>query len=70
VLAIDMPGRGQSDWLADPNDYVFTTYLTTLVALIARSGAETVDWIGTSMGGLLGIRCRRASRRARSRGSS
>jgi pimeloyl-ACP methyl ester carboxylesterase len=55
VLAIDMPGRGESDWLADPNDYVFPTYLTTLVALIARSGVESVDWIGTSMGGLLGI---------------
>jgi pimeloyl-ACP methyl ester carboxylesterase len=55
VLAVDMPGRGQSDWLADPNDYVFPTYLTTLTALVARSGADTVDWIGTSMGGLLGI---------------
>ena len=55
VLAIDMPGRGESDWLADPNDYIFPTYLTTLVALIAQSRAESVDWIGTSMGGLLGI---------------
>ena len=27
VLAVDMPGRGESDWLADPNDYVFPTYL-------------------------------------------
>ncbi|MEP7183406.1 MAG: alpha/beta hydrolase [Betaproteobacteria bacterium] len=55
VLAVDMPGRGESDWLADPNDYGFATYLTTLTALVARSGAESVDWIGTSMGGLLGI---------------
>src|SRR5437667_962520 len=55
VLAVDMPGRGESDWLADPNDYVFPTYLTALTALIARSGADTVDWVGTSMGGLLGI---------------
>jgi pimeloyl-ACP methyl ester carboxylesterase len=55
VLCVDMPGRGESDWLADPNDYVFPTYLTTLTALIARSGADTVDWVGTSMGGLLGI---------------
>ena len=55
VLAVDMPGRGESDWLADANDYIFPTYLTTLTALIARSGAETVDWLGTSMGGLLGI---------------
>src|SRR5262245_16771865 len=55
VLAVDMPGRGASDWLADPNDYVFPTYLSTLTALIARSGARTVGWVGTSMGGLLGI---------------
>lgn len=55
VLAIDMPGRGRSDWLADPNDYVFPTYLATLTALIARSGAKAVSWVGTSMGGLLGI---------------
>src|SRR5436190_3856132 len=55
VLAVDMPGRGNSDWLADPNDYVFPVYLSTLTALVARSGAETVSWVGTSMGGLLGI---------------
>ncbi len=55
VLNVDMPGRGRSDWLADPNDYVFPTYLTVLTALVARSGAETVGWVGTSMGGLLGM---------------
>ena len=55
VLAIDMPGRGMSEWLPDPGDYTFPTYLTTLTALIARSGAEDVSWVGTSMGGLLGI---------------
>ena len=55
ILAVDMPGRGRSEWLADPGDYVFPTYLTTLTALIVRSGASDVDWIGTSMGGLLGI---------------
>ncbi len=55
VLAVDMPGRGQSDWLSNPGDYAFPAYLTTLTALIARSNAVDVDWIGTSMGGLLGI---------------
>ena len=55
VLAIDMPGRGESDWLTDPHDYVFPVYLMALTALIARSGAETVGWVGTSMGGLLGM---------------
>ena len=55
VLAVDMPGRGNSEWLRDPNDYVFPVYLATLTALIARSDAEKVAWVGTSMGGLLGI---------------
>ncbi len=55
VLAVDMPGRGASQWLPHPADYVFPTYLTTLTALVARSGAQTVDWVGTSMGALLGV---------------
>jgi len=55
VLAVDMPGRGRSDWLPDPALYSFPTYLTTLTALIAASGVDTVSWVGTSMGGLLGV---------------
>ena len=55
VLAVDMPGRGRSEWLAVKADYAFPTYCTTLTALIAAAGADSVDWVGTSMGGLLGI---------------
>lgn len=55
VLAVDMPGRGESAWLRDPMDYGFGTYLTTLTALVARSGAARIRWVGTSMGGLLGM---------------
>jgi pimeloyl-ACP methyl ester carboxylesterase len=55
VLAPDMPGRGASEWLRDPMDYVTPTYLTTLTALISASGADEVAWVGTSMGALLGI---------------
>ena len=55
VLAVDLPGRGASDWLADPADYGFPTYLGALTALIARSGACEVAWVGTSLGGLLGM---------------
>jgi pimeloyl-ACP methyl ester carboxylesterase len=55
VIAVDMPGRGASQWLPDANDYVFPTYLTTLTALIARSNAQQVAWVGTSMGALLGM---------------
>jgi pimeloyl-ACP methyl ester carboxylesterase len=55
VLAIDMPGRGASEWLRDPMDYVTPIYLGTLTALIAASGADEVAWVGTSMGALLGM---------------
>ena len=55
VLAVDMPGRGRSEWLGDPMDYVTPVYLGTLTALIAASGAAQVAWVGTSMGALLGM---------------
>jgi pimeloyl-ACP methyl ester carboxylesterase len=55
VLAVDMPGRGQSEWLREPMDYVTPVYLTALTALSARSRADEVSWVGTSMGGLLGM---------------
>ncbi|MDQ2917135.1 MAG: alpha/beta hydrolase [Pseudomonadota bacterium] len=55
VLAIDMPGRGASEWLRDPMDYVIPVYLGTLTALIAASGVDEVAWVGTSMGALLGM---------------
>jgi pimeloyl-ACP methyl ester carboxylesterase len=55
VLAIDMPGRGASEWFRNPLDYVAPVYLGTLTALIAASGADEVAWVGTSMGALLGI---------------
>jgi pimeloyl-ACP methyl ester carboxylesterase len=55
ILCPDMPGRGDSDWLRDPNDYAFPTYLTALTAMLAHAHADHVAWVGTSMGGLLGI---------------
>jgi pimeloyl-ACP methyl ester carboxylesterase len=55
VVCPDMPGRGRSDWLRDPVDYNYPVYLADLTVLMARLGAETVDWLGTSMGGILGM---------------
>lgn len=55
VFAIDYPGRGQSDWLRVKTDYQFLTYIAASTSLIARSGAEQVDWLGTSMGGLIAM---------------
>ena len=55
VICPDMPGRGQSENLPDPAQYAFPTYLADLAVLIARLDVERVDWVGTSMGGLLGM---------------
>ena len=55
VVCPDMPGRGLSENLADPAHYAYATYLADLAALIARLDVESLDWLGTSMGGLLGM---------------
>jgi pimeloyl-ACP methyl ester carboxylesterase len=55
VVCPDMPGRGRSDWLRDPVDYNYPVYCNDLTVLMARLGAENVDWLGTSMGGILGM---------------
>jgi len=55
VICPDMPGRGKSEWLGDPTDYTDALYLSDIVALIARLDVECVDWVGTSMGGILGM---------------
>lgn len=55
VLCPDVLGRGHSERLDDPTGYSYPQYLGDLVTLIARSGAERVDWVGTSMGGLIGM---------------
>ncbi len=55
VICPDVAGRGTSEWLVHKTDYGYPLYLSDMAALIARSGAETVDWVGTSMGGLIGM---------------
>ncbi len=55
VVCPDVVGRGRSDWLGDPMAYAVPTYVADMVTLIARIDAEAVDWVGTSMGGLIGI---------------
>ena len=55
VVAVDVAGRGRSDWLRDPSDYKYPVYCSDLTTLIARLGVETVDWLGTSMGGIIGM---------------
>lgn len=55
VVCPDVVGRGQSDWLADPAGYNIPAYVADMVTLVARLGVEEVDWVGTSMGGLIGL---------------
>jgi pimeloyl-ACP methyl ester carboxylesterase len=55
VLCPDVVGRGGSDWLPQAEDYGYPQYMSDMTAVIARSGAAYVDWIGTSMGGLIGM---------------
>ncbi|ORU90590.1 MAG: hydrolase [Cycloclasticus sp. symbiont of Poecilosclerida sp. M] len=55
VICFDLPGRGESDWLSNKLAYDYSQYTVDALMIIARTGAESVDWIGTSMGGLLGM---------------
>ena len=55
VVCPDVAGRGNSDWLADPRLYVVPQYISDMVTLIARLNVPTVHWLGTSMGGLIGM---------------
>ncbi len=56
VIALDMPGRGQNDWLDDKSLYGYPLYETVAGEIIAMTEAPYVDWLGTSMGGHIGMR--------------
>lgn len=55
VVCPDVVGRGRSDWLGVKADYGFPLYVNDMVTLIARLDVESVHWVGTSMGGLIGM---------------
>lgn len=55
VVCPDMPGRGESDYLPVKGDYGYPLYATACATLIAHLGADRVDWLGTSMGGIIGM---------------
>lgn len=55
VVCPDIVGRGRSDWLPDPADYHLVQYNIDLAVLAGRIGAERYDWVGTSLGGIIGI---------------
>ena len=55
VVCPDVVGRGKSDWLTDPHAYQIPTYVGDMLALLAHLKPKTLDWVGTSMGGLIGM---------------
>jgi pimeloyl-ACP methyl ester carboxylesterase len=55
VICPDVAGRGDSEWLKVADDYGLPLYVADMVTLIARLDVESVDWVGSSMGGLIGM---------------
>jgi pimeloyl-ACP methyl ester carboxylesterase len=59
VICPDVVGRGRSDWLADSAGYAIPVYAADMLALLtqlhAQAPVHALDWIGTSMGGLIGM---------------
>ncbi|MCC8997729.1 MAG: alpha/beta hydrolase [Nitrosomonas sp.] len=61
VIAVDVVGRGHSDWLEHADDYNFyPLYLSDATSLMAHLQSQydttiTLDWVGISMGGLIGM---------------
>ena len=59
VICPDVVGRGLSDWLKQPEGYQVPQYAADMAALLgklqAQAPLQTLDWVGTSMGGLIGM---------------
>ncbi len=55
VVCPDVVGRGNSDWLKDSSGYGFAQYQADMMVLLARLSVPEVHWLGTSMGGLIGM---------------
>lgn len=55
VVCPDVVGRGRSDWLRVADGYGLPTYVSDMMTLIARLDVAKVHWVGTSMGGLIGM---------------
>jgi pimeloyl-ACP methyl ester carboxylesterase len=57
VICPDTIGRGLSQWSPAPEkEYCLAFYARTAVSLMDQLGVREAHWIGTSMGGALGIR--------------
>ena len=55
VICIDVVGRGKSEWLEDKSQYDYETYVADVIKLLDHLGIRKFEWIGTSMGGIIGM---------------
>ena len=59
IICPDVVGRGKSDWLQDPLSYQFPQYAADMAMLLqslnTQRAIERLDWVGTSMGGVIGM---------------
>ncbi len=63
VICPDTIGRGMSSWSRQPNaDYGPSAYARTALAMLDHYGIDRAAWIGTSLGGLIGIHLAQSGR--------
>lgn len=56
VICPDTLGRGLSSWAKDfTQDYSYRSFGQIALAILDHYGIENLRWIGTSMGGLIGV---------------
>ncbi len=55
IIAIDLPGRGKSEWLKNKNHYNYHTYVKDVLLLLKKLSITSVNWVGSSMGGIMGM---------------
>jgi len=55
IICMDVAGRGDSDWLNRPDDYSYPLYVSDAHILLTHAGCRGCDWLGTSMGGVIGM---------------
>ena len=57
VLCPDVPGRGMSEWSQSPEtDYTAAALAGAIEGFVDAVGLDAMRWVGTSMGGAMGIR--------------
>ncbi len=55
VICVDIVGRGKSEWLSNKSLYDYETYITDIITLLDHLDIRKIDWVGTSMGGIIGM---------------